>query len=207
MNKTVYLRQSVLDLSKITMYKFHYDYMKPKYSENLQLYYMDNDSLIYDIKTDDFYEDIASDIKARFDRSHYSHKWVHPLPIGENKKVIGLMKDELGGRIMTKSMALRPKLYAYKTLSGSGDIKVQGSQEVHHVIKKVLDFEDYKQCLHLGKNAFWKQLPFRNRKPEVHTVEVNKVTLSRDDDKRVIQSDSLSMLAHGHKDAVFQWDT
>ena len=66
MNKPVYLDQAVLDLSKIVMYKFHYDYMKPKYGENLKLCYMDTDSLIYQIKTKDFYADIADDIPARF---------------------------------------------------------------------------------------------------------------------------------------------
>ena len=58
MNKPVYLGQAELDLSKIVMYEFHYDYMKPKYGENLKLCYMDTDSLVYHIKTEDFYEDI-----------------------------------------------------------------------------------------------------------------------------------------------------
>ena len=92
MNKPVYLGQAILDLSKIVKYEFHYDYMKPKYGDNLTLCYMDTDSLVYDIKTEDFYEDIAGDIKERFDTSGYSKEDARPLPIGENKKVIGLMK-------------------------------------------------------------------------------------------------------------------
>ena len=83
------------------MYEFHYDYMKPKYGENLKLCYMDTDSLVYYIKTEDFYEDIAGDVKKRFDTSGYSEKDARPLPIRLKKKVIGLMKDELGGKIMT----------------------------------------------------------------------------------------------------------
>ena len=79
------------------------------------------DSLVYIIKTDDFYEDIASDVKARFDTSCYNRS--HPLPMGVNKKVIGLMKDELGGKIMTEFVALRLKLYTCKTLSGDEDKK------------------------------------------------------------------------------------
>ena len=118
MNKPVYLGQAVLDLSKIVMYEFHYDYMKPKYSENLNLCYIDTDSLRYHIKTEDFYEDIAEDIKERFDTSGYSKEDARPLPIGLNKKVIGLMKDELRGKIMTEFIALRPKLYAYRKLDG-----------------------------------------------------------------------------------------
>ena len=116
MNKPVYLGQVILDLSKIVMYEFHYDYMVLKYGlEKLKLCYMDTDSLVYDIKTEDFYEDIANDAEARFDTSGYSKTDFRPLPIGLNKKVIGLMKDELGGKIMTEFVALRPKLYSYKS--------------------------------------------------------------------------------------------
>ena len=113
MNKPVYLGQAILDLSKIIMYEFHYDYMVPEYGlEKVKLCYMDTDSLVYDIKTEDFYEDIANDVEARFDTSGYSKTDFRPVPIGLNKKVIGLMKDELGGKIMTEFVALRPKLYS-----------------------------------------------------------------------------------------------
>ena len=73
---------------------------------------MDTDSLVYDIETEDFYEDIANDVEARFDTSGYSKTDFRLLPIGINKKV---MKDELGGNIMTEFVALRPKLYSYKS--------------------------------------------------------------------------------------------
>ena len=88
MNKPVYLGQAILDLSKIIMYEFHYDYMVPKYGRNIKLCYMDTDSYVYDIKTADFYKDIAEDVEVRFDTSGY--KDGRPLPIGKNKKVIGL---------------------------------------------------------------------------------------------------------------------
>ena len=127
MNKPVYLGQAILDLSKIVMYEFHYDYMVPKYGlEILKLCYMDTDSLVYDIKSENFCEDIANDVEARFDTSGYSKTDFRPLPISLNKKVIGLMKDELGGKIMTEFMALRPKLYSYKKLDGSEDKKCKG---------------------------------------------------------------------------------
>ena len=116
MKKPVYLGQAILDLIKIVMYEFHYDYMVPKYGENLQLCYMDTDSLVYHIKTKDFYADIADDVEERFDTSGYCSDHpgaggagaLRPLSIGLNKKVIGLMKDELGGDIMTEFVALRP---------------------------------------------------------------------------------------------------
>ena len=111
MNKPVYLGQAVLALSKTVMYEFHHDYMKQKYnSDRLQLCYMDTNSLVYHIKTKDFYAYIADDVPTRFDTSGYCSN--HPLPIGLNKKVIGLMKDELGGDIMSEFAVLRSKLYS-----------------------------------------------------------------------------------------------
>ena len=113
MNKPVYLGQAILNLSKIVMYEFHYDYIKRKYNDDkLTLWSMDTDSLIYSIKTKDFYKDIADDVKDRFDTSGYNSS--RPLPVGLNKKVIGLMKDELRGEIMTEFVTLRLKMYAYK---------------------------------------------------------------------------------------------
>ena len=95
MNKPVYLGQAILDLSKTVMYEFHHDYMVPKYGENLQLCYMDTDSLVYHIKTEDFYADIANDVEERFDTSGYCDN--HPLPVGLNKKSYRTNEREIGG--------------------------------------------------------------------------------------------------------------
>ena len=81
--------------------------MKQKHPEGLTLCYMNTDSLVYDIETDDFYKDIAKDVQHRFDTSGYNPG--RPLPVGLNKKVIGLMKDELGGEIMTEFITLKTK--------------------------------------------------------------------------------------------------
>ena len=197
MNKPVYLGQVILDLSKIIMYEFHYDYMVPKYGlEKLKLCYMDTDSLVYDIKTEDFYEDIMDDVPARFDTSGYCPN--RPLPIGLNEKVIGLMKDELGGKIMTEFVALRPKLYSYKKLDSSEDKKCKRIKKCF--VKKTLTFEDYKTCLFNNSTEYRSLLMFRLAKHEVHTIEVNKVALNRDDDIRISRKDGISTFARGHKD-------
>ena len=107
MNKPIYLGLSILAISKTLMYEFWCDYMKPKYNDNVKLCYMDTDSFIMHIKTKDFNKHIASDVKKRFDTSNYEVN--RPLPTGKNKKQIRLMKDELGGKTMTKFVALRPK--------------------------------------------------------------------------------------------------
>ena len=183
MKKPVYLGQAILDLSKIVMYKFHYDYMKPKFKD-LQLCYMDTDSLIYNIKTENFYADIADDVPARFDTSGYCPD--RPLPIGLNKKVIGSMKDELGGAIMTEFVALRPKLYSYKKLDGSEDKKCKGIKKC--VVQKTLTFEDYKNCLFNSSVEYRSQLMFRSIKHDIFTLEVNKVALDRNDVREFLSS-------------------
>ena len=107
MNKPIHLGLSILDISKITMYEFWYDYVKIKYEDKAQLCYMDTDSFVVNIKTKDFYKDISEDVNKRFDISNCTFD--RPLPTGINKKVIGLMKDELGGDIIAEFVALRPK--------------------------------------------------------------------------------------------------
>ena len=199
MNKLVYLGQAILYLSKIIMYELHYDYMVPKYGlEKLKLCYMDTDSLVYDIKTEDFYEDIADDAEARFDTIGYSKTNFRPLPISLNKKVIGLMKDELRGKIMTEFVALRPKMYSYKKLDGLEDKKCKGIKKC--VVKKTLTFEDYKACLFNDSMEYRSQLMFRSAKHEVHMIEVNKVALNREDDKRISRKDGISTFVRGHID-------
>ena len=100
MNTPIYLGLSILDISKILIYEFSYDYIKPKYNNKVKLCYMDTDNFIMSIKTNDFYKDIANDVEKKTDTSNYELN--RPLPTGKNKKVIGLMKDELGGKIITE---------------------------------------------------------------------------------------------------------
>ena len=128
MNKPVYLGLPILEISKTLMYEYWYDYMKPKYGDNVKLCYMDIDSFIMHIKTEDFYKDIANDAEKRFDTSNYEVN--RPLPIGKNKKVIGLMKDELGGKIMAEFVDLRPKTYSYLMDDGGSDKKAKGPKNV-----------------------------------------------------------------------------
>ena len=122
------------------MYEFWYDYVKSKYEDKARLCYMDTDSFVVNIKTKDFYKDIAENVKERFDTSNYIYD--RPLSTGVNKKVIGLMKDELGGDIITEFVALRPKAYSYITNYFIEMKKAKGTKKC--VVKKMLWFEDYK---------------------------------------------------------------
>ena len=117
MNKPVYLGLSILELSKILMHEFRYDYVKPNYGEKAELCYMDTDSFIVYIKTDNFYKNIAEDVETRSDTSSYELD--RPLLKGKSKKVITLMKDKLGGKVMAKLVGLRTKSYSYLIDDGS----------------------------------------------------------------------------------------
>ena len=192
MNKPIYLGLSILEISKILMYGFWYDYMKPKYNDNVRLCYMDTESFIMNIKTNYFYKGISDDVDNRFDTSNYEVK--RPLPIGKNKKVIGLMKDELGGEIITEFIA---KTYSYLTDNDKIDKKAKGTKMC--VIKKMIKFDDYKKCLLNDKVILKSRQRFTSTKHDVYMEDVNKIALSNDDDKRILSSDKITSYPYGYK--------
>ena len=104
MNKPVYLGLSILNLSKTVMCELWFDCLKPKYSENVKICYMDTNSFIVHVKTDEIYKNIVEDVEKRFDSSNFEID--RPLPKGK-KKVIGLMRDDLEGQIMKEFVGLR----------------------------------------------------------------------------------------------------
>ena len=106
MNKPLYLGMSTLDISKILMYQFWCNYIVPTYGEKAKLCYTDTDSFIIYIKTEDFFEDISSDVEKWFDTSNYDRNDKKPLPTEKNKKIPGLFTDELGRKIITEVDAL-----------------------------------------------------------------------------------------------------
>ena len=195
MNKPIYLGLSILEISKTLIYEFWCDYMKPKYGDNVKLCYMDTDSFIMYIKREDFYEDIANDVEKRFDTSNY--KVDRPLPTGKNKKVIGLMKDELGGKIMTEFVALRPKTYSYLTDDCEENKKAKRTKKC--VIKRELKFNDYKDCLLNDKVVLKSQQRFKSERHDVYTENINKIALSNNDDKRLITFDKITTYPYGYK--------
>ena len=197
-NKPVYLGMCILDISKTTMYEFHYNYIKPKYNDKARLLFTDTDSLAYEIETEDFYKDISPDVEAMFDTSNFDPSG-HPsdIPVGKNKKVIGMFKDEAGGKIIEEFVGLRAKLYAYKMFENQKEEKkCKGVKK--SVIKKTITFDDYKKCLFSGERQYRQMMAFRSRKHEIYTEEINKVALSADDDKRIILPDKVNTLAYGH---------
>ena len=194
MNKTIYLGLSILEISKILMYEFWYDYN----NNNVKLCYTDTDSFIMDIKTNDFYKDIVNDVENRFETSNYEVN--RPLPMGKNKKVFGLMKDELGGKIITEFVTLRPKTYSYLTDDGKEDKKAKGTKKC--VIKKMIKFNDYKKCLLNDEVILKSKQKFISKKHDVYTENINKIALSINDDKRIISSNKITSYPYGYKGEI-----
>ena len=109
MNEPIYLGMSILGISKTLMYKLWYDYFKPKYGDKAKLCYTDTDSFIIHIITEEFFENISNDVEIWYDTSNYDENDKRPLSIGKNKKVIGLFKDELGGKLWKNFVRLEQK--------------------------------------------------------------------------------------------------
>ena len=194
MNKLIYLELSILEISKTIMYECWYDYVKSKYGNKVKLCYKDTDSLVMNIKTNDFYKDIAEDVQERFDTTNYSFD--RPLPKGRHKKVIGLMKDELGGGTITEFVALRPKTYSYTTDEFIELKKTKGTKKC--VVKKMLKFEDYKKYLFGNEPMLKSQQRFKSENHEVYTENINKIALSSNDDKRIVALDRITSYLYGY---------
>ena len=198
--KPVYVGQAILDLSKILMFDFHYNYIREKYKGGqASLLFTDTDSLLYLIDADDFYKDISHDIKTHFDTSDYPPDHPSGILTGVNKKVIGLFKDEVAGRQITHFVGLRPKLYSFKVAGGGISKK---SDEVRkckgvkkNVVKREIIFDDYVRCLFSGEKQMKSMKIIRSENHDLYSKEVNKIALSNDDDKRSVMEDCIHTLA------------
>ena len=193
MNKPTYLDFPILEISKTLMYEFWYDYMKPKYKEKVKLCYTDTDSFISHIKIEDFYKYISDDVDKRFDTSNY--ECCRPLAIGINKKEIGLMKDELGGKIMKGFVGLRAKTYSCLMDDGT-EIKKQRNKKC--VIETDLWHQDFKDCVLNDIIILKSQQRFKSEAHHVCT-EVNKIALSSNDDKKLLTYDGVTTYPYGYK--------
>ena len=152
---------------------------------------MDTDSFFINI----FTEDINNDVEGWFDTSNYDKNDKRPLPIGMNKKVIGLFKVELGGKIMKEFCALRTETYAY--LMDDDREKKKAKEIKKCVIKRRLMFENYKDSLFNNKTISKSQLRFKSDHHNVYTEEVNKIALSSNDDKRLQTFDRVTTYPYG----------
>ena len=163
--------------------------------DRAKLCYTDTDSFIIDIKTEEFFQDISNDVEKWFGTSNHDKNDKISLLIGKNKKVPSLFKDELGGKIITEFVALRPKAYAILDDYGNDYKKAKGTRKC--VIKQKLIFQNFKDCLFDNKNVYRSQQICKCYNHDVYTEEVNKRSLSINDDKKLHKSDMITIYPYG----------
>lgn len=212
MNKPIIIGLCVLEISKITMYAFLYEYLKPKYGENITVAYTDTDSFILAIEVENFYEDMRLN-PSKFDTSNYSNSNVYNIK-PDNKKVPGIFKDELGGEPMVEFAGIRSKCYAVRKFSEIAQnekktpLKIKRSKGVKKsVVERKIEFKDYLECIrnhcNVKKSKKYEfkvtQNTIRSMKHNVYTISQTKVALNSHDDKRyIIKPDGVNTLAWGH---------
>ena len=187
-DKPILVGQAILDKCKELMHKFFCDYLKP--GEKLRLLYMDTDSFVLYVETDDFYKDTKDDLKEWFDTSSYDKNMVLPEEFAKNgyvnKKVIGMMKDEIRKGHITEFVALALKVYAYQQINIDNTLseeeKARGTKKV--VTKKSLSFDKYK-CLSDNETVECIQYRIQSTPIFVDTLEMTKITLKNYDNKRL----------------------
>lgn len=195
-DKPIYLGMCILDLAKMFMYNFHYNVMMKFYSpEDICLMYTDTDSLIYHIKTNDVFQDFAQ-LKEHFDFSNYPPD--HPLFSQDRKRIPGFFKDETGGKIISKFVALKAKMYSFVVEDGQTSQEIKAAKGVHKsILSQDLKFENYKDCLFEQKIFEHEYSTIRSQSHQVFTKKQKKVSLSSFDDKRYLISTTESV-PYGH---------
>ncbi|KAJ4450849.1 hypothetical protein ANN_02280 [Periplaneta americana] len=190
-DKALYVGMCILELSKVHMYNFHHNIMKEQFGDNLKLCYMDTDSFIYLIETDDLYHDLQN-VRDHLDTSVYSSN--HILFSTHNKGVLGKFKDEIPNSHIDEFVGLKAKVYALKC----SDFEIKKLKGVKKsVIRNELAFDDYATCREFDITTYTKNNTIRSYFHNVFTMCVNKVTLNSFDDKRVVLQDGINTVPHG----------
>ena len=172
------------------MYDFHYNFIKNNF--NVELLLTDTDSLAYEIKSENVYEEFFKH-KDLFDFSNYpkDSKFFDET----NKKVIGKMKDEFGGVIVEEFVGLKSKMYSMKKIDGKECNTAKG-------VSIATEFDKFKDVLFNEKIIRHKMKRIQNKKHKLGTYEIDKISLSYFDDKRYVLDDGIHTLAYFHKEMI-----
>ena len=203
LNKPIYAGMCILDLSKLHMYRFHYDFIKPKYGDRAKLLFTDTDSLCYHVRTDDFYKDMKTDAD-KYDMSNFQHPATKQFFDKTNKKVVGKFKDETDGMPIREYVGLRPKMYSltYGAMNNEEKHKATGKGIKRSHLKANIKHADYKRCIQSVDPKDQRQLAsfqcIRSVKHQISSVEVTKVGLCCYDNKRWLLPDGITSLPYGH---------
>ena len=200
LNQPIYVGFTILDLSKVLMYQFHYEYMKQKHGVNARLLFINTDSLCYEVKTRDIYQDMLEDAEL-FDTSEYAKH--HPLHSIINKKVLGKMKDEAHGIPNQEFIVFRPKMYSILYTENNKLAEKKTATGVNKLVaKKHIKHDNYKTCLFDKNQTKGSMNQIRTYGHQIYSMKLNKIALiiyiRPYDDKRFILEEAVNTLAHGH---------
>ena len=196
LNKPISVGFAVLELSKLIMYRFYYDHLKPKYGDRCKLLFTDTDSFCCEIQTRDLYADMADDIDL-YDTSNFDPK--HPQYSTQNHRVLGKFKSETGSIAPKEFVGLRAKMYSLH-VPDNKQCKIRAKGIKKSYIKKNIRHRQFLDVLRHQKPTESQFRAFRSRNHVLQTVELRKICLNAFDDKRYILDDGIQTLAYGHKD-------
>ena len=180
LNRPIYVGFSILDLNKLLMYKFHYEYIQYKF--NARLLFTDTDSLDYEIKKVDVYEEFYQE-KDLFDFSEYSSNSNFFDPV--NKNIIGKMKDEFKGKRISEFVGLKSKLIS---VDGKEVTKAKG-------VNKKIRHKEFVDVLFNKKVIRHNIKKIQSKLHRIRTSNICKISLSCFDDKRYLLDDGVNTLA------------
>lgn len=190
LNKPLYIAFTVLDLSKLFMYEWHYDKIGEWFGERAKFLFTDTDSLAYSITTEDLYEDLAEHADE-FDFSNYDQS--HFLYSNVNKKVIGKMTDEAKGNVLESFVGVAPKMYSFL---GKGIRKKAMKGVKKQIVDKYINHKRFKSVLFKQKKLVCRMNLIRSRHHKLYSGNFSKVALHCFDSKRYILADGINTIAH-----------
>ena len=191
--KPTYVGFSILELSKLHMYEFHYRHMMQLYGKRAKLLFTDTDSLCYEVTTPDIYKDMLKN-SFYYDTSNYDK--THPNYSETNAKVLGKMKDECGGIMPMEFVGLRAKMYSLWLRWNMEKSTAKGVKRSH--AQKYIKHEQYRNCLMNETQTVETFFTIQSKNHVLKTEKITKAALSCYDDKRYLLGDTYDTLAYGH---------
>lgn len=193
-NKPIFAGFSILDISKTVIYNFFYDYLKQTYGKNVTLLYTDTDSLILEVSTENFYNDIKYNLD-KFDTSNYDKHNIYNIP--QNISVVGKFKDEYAGEPIKSFYGTGAKAYCVET---KHDVLKKAKGVCRSSILKQLTITDYINVIEKNSKVYCTMYAFRSHSHTIYTELIHKLALTADDDKRYLIPGTSKTLAWGHHD-------
>ena len=194
LNKPIYVGFTVLELSKELMYDFHYNLFKKYYEDDITLAYYDTDSFLYEIKSENYYEELKEKFGSIMDFSNFNKN--SELFDETNKKKLGFLKEEYGGEVINEFIGLKSKLYSINYGEEKTKSKAKGLQK--SILKRFVDHKHYKDVIEKNNLFCTNMLRIQSKEHILQTIKLQKLIFTPLDDKRFILEDGINTRPYGH---------